>query len=155
MDVSTAESSRHHDTTDTEQRFGIYMREFDFLDCEVTKLEKSFYRTKENLDRQINFLPLILARVTRGRECRQFQLGRTEALPQPPRRVTWRRQLPRFTRISRQHRQRCGQQQSRWSKQSLCKVRVIFLWLNVSYVFCLFSHLMPLFSLWFGWPQWV
>ena len=35
MDVSTAESSRHHDTTDTEQRFGIYMREFDFLDCEV------------------------------------------------------------------------------------------------------------------------
>lgn len=36
MDVSTAESSRHHDTTDTEQRFGIYMREFDFLDCEVT-----------------------------------------------------------------------------------------------------------------------
>jgi hypothetical protein len=41
MDVSTADSSRQHDTTDTEQRFGMYMREFDFLDCELESLEVS------------------------------------------------------------------------------------------------------------------
>ncbi len=39
MDLSTADSSRQHDTTDTEQRFGMYMREFDFLDCELESLE--------------------------------------------------------------------------------------------------------------------
>ena len=37
-DVST--DSRQHDTTDTEQgRFGMYMREFDFLEYELESLE--------------------------------------------------------------------------------------------------------------------
>ena len=28
-----------HDTTDTEQKFGMYMREFDFLEYELESLE--------------------------------------------------------------------------------------------------------------------
>ena len=37
-DVST--DSKQHDTTDTEQgRFGMYMREFDFLEYELESLE--------------------------------------------------------------------------------------------------------------------
>lgn len=36
-DVTT--DSRQNDTTDTEQRFGIYMREFDFLEYELESLE--------------------------------------------------------------------------------------------------------------------
>jgi hypothetical protein len=31
--------SKQHDTTDTEQRFGMYMREFDFLEYELESLE--------------------------------------------------------------------------------------------------------------------
>ena len=30
-----------HDTTDTEQKFGMYMREFDFLEYELESLEVS------------------------------------------------------------------------------------------------------------------
>ena len=36
-DVST--DSKQHDTTDTEQKFGMYMREFDFLEYELESLE--------------------------------------------------------------------------------------------------------------------
>ena len=36
-DVSTEQSK--HDTTDTEQRFGMYMRDFDFLEYELESLE--------------------------------------------------------------------------------------------------------------------
>ena len=36
-DIST--ESRQHDTTDTEQKFGMYMREFDFLEYELESLE--------------------------------------------------------------------------------------------------------------------
>jgi hypothetical protein len=36
-DVST--ESKQHDTTDTEQKFGMYMREFDFLEYELESLE--------------------------------------------------------------------------------------------------------------------
>merc|ERR1719346_713306 len=36
-DVST--DSKQHDTTDTEQKFGVYMREFDFLEYELESLE--------------------------------------------------------------------------------------------------------------------
>ncbi len=36
-DLST--DSRQHDTTDTEQKFGMYMREFDFLEYELESLE--------------------------------------------------------------------------------------------------------------------
>ena len=31
--------SKQHDTTDTEQKFGMYMREFDFLEYELESLE--------------------------------------------------------------------------------------------------------------------
>ena len=37
-DVST-DRSNQHDTTDTEQKFGMYMREFDFLEYELESLE--------------------------------------------------------------------------------------------------------------------
>jgi len=37
-DVSTTEQSKH-DTTDTEQRFVMYMRDFDFLEYELESLE--------------------------------------------------------------------------------------------------------------------
>lgn len=36
-DVSTEQSK--HDTTDTEQKFGMYMRDFDFLEYELESLE--------------------------------------------------------------------------------------------------------------------
>ena len=36
-DVSTEQSK--HDTTDTEQRFGLYMKDFDFLEYELESLE--------------------------------------------------------------------------------------------------------------------
>ena len=36
-DLST--DSKQHDTTDTEQKFGMYMREFDFLEYELESLE--------------------------------------------------------------------------------------------------------------------
>lgn len=36
-DIST--DSKQHDTTDTEQKFGMYMREFDFLEYELESLE--------------------------------------------------------------------------------------------------------------------
>ena len=39
-DVST--DSKQHDTTDTEQKFGMYMREFDFLEYELESLEVIF-----------------------------------------------------------------------------------------------------------------
>ena len=35
--MSTEQSK--HDTTDTEQRFGMYMRDFDFLEYELESLE--------------------------------------------------------------------------------------------------------------------
>ena len=38
-DLST--DSKQHDTTDTEQKFGMYMREFDFLEYELESLEVS------------------------------------------------------------------------------------------------------------------
>ncbi len=46
-EVSTANhdlsnESKQPDTTDTEQRFGMYMREFDFLEYELESLEVSF-----------------------------------------------------------------------------------------------------------------
>lgn len=31
--------SKQHDTTDTEQKFGMYIREFDFLEYELESLE--------------------------------------------------------------------------------------------------------------------
>jgi hypothetical protein len=34
-----SQESRQHDTTDTEQKFGMYMREFDFLEYELESLE--------------------------------------------------------------------------------------------------------------------
>lgn len=37
-DVSCTDS-KQHDTTDTEQKFGMYMREFDFLEYELESLE--------------------------------------------------------------------------------------------------------------------
>jgi hypothetical protein len=39
-DLST--DSKQHDTTDTEQKFGMYMREFDFLEYELESLEVKF-----------------------------------------------------------------------------------------------------------------
>ena len=39
IDVSTGDRSNQHDTTDTEQKFGMYMREFDFLEYELESLE--------------------------------------------------------------------------------------------------------------------
>ena len=36
-DLSTEQSK--HDTTDTEQKFGMYMRDFDFLEYELESLE--------------------------------------------------------------------------------------------------------------------
>ena len=41
-DLST--DSKQHDTTDTEQKFGMYMREFDFLEYELESLEVIIYR---------------------------------------------------------------------------------------------------------------
>jgi hypothetical protein len=42
-DVST--DSKQHDTTDTEQKFGMYMREFDFLEYELESLEVGYAMT--------------------------------------------------------------------------------------------------------------
>ena len=41
-DVST--DSKQHDTTDTEQKFGMYMREFDFLEYELESLEVKIFK---------------------------------------------------------------------------------------------------------------
>ena len=38
--------SKQHDTTDTEQKFGMYMREFDFLEYELESLEVRLYIKK-------------------------------------------------------------------------------------------------------------
>ena len=38
-DHSNESSNKQIDTTDTEQRFGMYMREFDFLEYELESLE--------------------------------------------------------------------------------------------------------------------
>ena len=46
-DVSTEQSK--HDTTDTEQRFGMYMKDFDFLEYELESLEG------ESVDNCIHF----------------------------------------------------------------------------------------------------
>ena len=35
--------SKQHDTKDTEQKFGMYMREFDFLEYELESLEVCLY----------------------------------------------------------------------------------------------------------------
>ena len=34
-----SDRTNQHDTTDTEQKFGMYMREFDFLEYELESLE--------------------------------------------------------------------------------------------------------------------
>ena len=49
-DLST--DSKQHDTTDTEQKFGMYMREFDFLEYELESLEVHIWIFK---DFSINF----------------------------------------------------------------------------------------------------
>ena len=41
-DLST--DSKQHDTTDTEQKFGMYMREFDFLEYELESLEVKIFK---------------------------------------------------------------------------------------------------------------
>jgi hypothetical protein len=49
-DLST--DSKQHDTTDTEQKFGMYMREFDFLEYELESLEvkfKAFFKKLKEL----------------------------------------------------------------------------------------------------------
>ena len=55
-DVST--DSKQHDTTDTEQKFGMYMREFDFLEYELESLEvkKMSFFSKLNFEKLIFFL---------------------------------------------------------------------------------------------------
>ena len=60
-DVST--DSKQHDTTDTEQKFGMYMREFDFLEYELESLEvkKMSFFSKLNFEKLIFF--------SSGREC--------------------------------------------------------------------------------------
>ena len=40
--------SKQHDTTDTEQKFGMYMREFDFLEYELESLEVRLYIKKND-----------------------------------------------------------------------------------------------------------
>ena len=55
-DVST--DSKQHDTTDTEQKFGMYMREFDFLEYELESLEVKkmiFFFSKLNFENLIFF----------------------------------------------------------------------------------------------------
>ena len=58
-DVST--DSKQHDTTDTEQKFGMYMREFDFLEYELESLEVKEYLSLF----RVNSKMLIFS----GREC--------------------------------------------------------------------------------------
>ena len=58
-DVST--DSKQHDTTDTEQKFGMYMREFDFLEYELESLEVEEYLSLF----RVNSKMLIFS----GREC--------------------------------------------------------------------------------------
>ena len=53
-DLST--DSKQHDTTDTEQKFGMYMREFDFLEYELESLEVSI---------SFNILNKLFCRLTR------------------------------------------------------------------------------------------
>ncbi len=57
-DVST--DSKQHDTTDTEQKFGMYMREFDFLEYELESLEVqllfSYYKREGRLAYWIKFV---------------------------------------------------------------------------------------------------
>jgi hypothetical protein len=47
-DLST--DSKQHDTTDTEQKFGMYMREFDFLEYELESLEVKFEAVFKKLE---------------------------------------------------------------------------------------------------------
>ena len=59
-DVST--DSKQHDTTDTEQKFGMYMREFDFLEYELESLEVIFrynFMNKLSIDawKQLSSIP--------------------------------------------------------------------------------------------------